>query len=1269
MKKIYFYLLTSLVMVSSCVKQMDEPDDLPIAGKWAQVDSDGSVSKYVSFEGGKYYEYKASSKHYYLNENIWHAGNNDYAKTQEAWYSARNGSLTYGGNAYDISVSDGVLKIGNAEYLPLKSLKSEYGFALTHNIPINANKVAEYSAAAQEVVWNYQIKDLPKGYKLTASATCSWIRSVQVTENQIKLTLDENPSMTTRSVEVILKHPAVLELRFTLKQNNAGPKLSSTSTSATYASEVFEVPYTIENPRDDVELIATSEVSWITDLSVKNDKLTFKVLENNSGSSRSSDIVLTYGSVTVNHKVTQSYSAPSLTLSSSSTSCGYAASSQSFTYTLSNPREGQSVKVSCSASWITNLVNSGTSVSFKVAENNSGASRTGNIVLTYGAITVNHKVTQSYSSAGIICDPSSTSCDYAASSKSFTYTLSNPREGQTVKVTCSESWITNLVHEGTKVSFKVAENNSGSSRTGNIVLTYGAITVNHKVTQSYSSAGIICDPSSTSCDYKPASKSFTYTLSNPREGQSVKASCSVSWITNLSQNGTTVSFKVAENNSGSSRTGNIVLTYGAVTVNHKVTQSYSASKITLSSSSTSCDYKLASKSFTYTVSNPREGQSVKASCSVSWITNLSQNGTTVSFKVAENNTGSTREGTIVLKYGSVSVNHKVTQTYNSSQLTLSSTSSSFTYASASQEFTYTLTNPCEGVDVDASCSVSWISNVVLNGTKVSFKVAENNSGSSRTGNIVLTYGDIAVNHKVTQSYSAPSITCNPASTSCDYASASKSFTYTLSNPREGESVKASCSVSWITNLSRKNGTTVSFKVTENNSGSSRTGNVVLTYGDVTVNHEVTQSYSAPAITCNLASTSCDYASASKSFTYTLSNPREGQSVKVSCAESWITDLVHEGTKVSFNITENNSGSSRTGNIVLTYGAVTVNHKVEQMIKIVDMSSSETSNCYIVSESGAYKFKTVKGNSTTSVGTVSSTVVLWETFGTSIAPKVGDLIKSVSYKDGYITFQTADTFKEGNAVIAAKNSSGKILWSWHIWLTDQPQGQVYYNNAGTMMDRNLGATSATPGDVGALGLLYQWGRKDPFLGSSSISSSILANSTITWPSAVSSNSSNGTIAYATANPTTFIKNNSSNHDWYYTGSSSTDNTRWTTSEKTKSIYDPCPAGWRVPDGGSNGVWSKAVGSSAYFDNYPCDSTNGGMNFSGKFGSSPTIWYSLSGFRGSGDGGLGNVGGSGSCWSASPSSYYAYYLDFDYDGSVFPSYDYVRATGLSVRCLQE
>ena len=330
---------------------------------------------------------------------------------------------------------------------------------------------------------------------------------------------------------------------------------------------------------------------------------------------------------------------------------------------------------------------------------------------------------------------------------------------------------------------------------------------------------------------------------------------------------------------------------------------------------------------------------------------------------------------------------------------------------------------------------------------------------------------------------------------------------------------------------------------------------------------------------------------------------------------------------------------------------------------VDLSAAGTANSYIVSEAGSYKFTPTKGNSSTSVGTISSVEVLWETFGTSETPSVGSLISEVSYEDGSIVFSTPESFREGNAVIAAKDASGNILWSWHIWLTDEPQEQVYYNNAGTMMDRNLGATSATPGDVGALGLLYQWGRKDPFLGSSSISSGIVAKSTITWPSAVSSNSSNGTISYATEHPTTFIKSN--NYDWYYTGSSSSDNTRW---QSSKTIYDPCPSGWRVPDGGDNGVWSKALGSSSSFTG-EYDSTNEGMNFSGKVGSASAIWYPASGCRSYSGGSLSYVGTYGNYWSVSPYGYYAYYLNFYNSGSVQPSNYSIRANGQAVRCVRE
>lgn len=336
----------------------------------------------------------------------------------------------------------------------------------------------------------------------------------------------------------------------------------------------------------------------------------------------------------------------------------------------------------------------------------------------------------------------------------------------------------------------------------------------------------------------------------------------------------------------------------------------------------------------------------------------------------------------------------------------------------------------------------------------------------------------------------------------------------------------------------------------------------------------------------------------------------------------------------------------------------------------DLSYHESANCYIVSQEGRYKFKAVKGNSDERLD-VYSAEVLWESFGTDVAPSPGDLIPYVEYadfnQDGYFEIHFAATDLKGNAVIAARNMSGEIVWSWHVWMTDQPQEQVYYNDAGTMMDRNLGATSATPGDVGALGLLYQWGRKDPFLGSSSITLSVEAASSIVWPSAIDVDSYSGTIEYTIAYPTTFILSDSGNCDWYYTGSELVDNTRW---QSFKTIYDPCPYGWRVPDGGSDGVWAKASGNISSDEYVPFDDDGKGMNLTGILGPDQMIWYPATGqiasnwYTGSGQ--------KGYCWTVTPfaASEGAYRLYFTEIGGLNVTSDgHCRFRGHSVRCIKE
>lgn len=250
----------------------------------------------------------------------------------------------------------------------------------------------------------------------------------------------------------------------------------------------------------------------------------------------------------------------------------------------------------------------------------------------------------------------------------------------------------------------------------------------------------------------------------------------------------------------------------------------------------------------------------------------------------------------------------------------------------------------------------------------------------------------------------------------------------------------------------------------------------------------------------------------------------------------------------------------------------------------DLSAEGTANCYIVQESGSYKFKAVKGNSDESVGAVASAEVLWESLGiskaisSSVSISKGDLIQDAAFADDYISFSVPESFVEGNAVIAAKDVSGTILWSWHIWLvSDEIVEHTYANNAGVVMDRNLGATSAGGAGstleeaVRAIGLYYQWGRKDPFIGLGNTWSNSAHNrseTTLVEFKAVSSDATTGTIEYSIKNPTVYINKNSSTNDWL---NETKEKTRWAA---IKTIYDPCPVGWKVPEGYSSGLWGKA-----------------------------------------------------------------------------------------------
>ncbi len=353
-----------------------------------------------------------------------------------------------------------------------------------------------------------------------------------------------------------------------------------------------------------------------------------------------------------------------------------------------------------------------------------------------------------------------------------------------------------------------------------------------------------------------------------------------------------------------------------------------------------------------------------------------------------------------------------------------------------------------------------------------------------------------------------------------------------------------------------------------------------------------------------------------------------------------------------------------------------NHSFEQT-PATDLSAAGLANSYIVEREGYYKIYNVyKDNARTQpVGDIDRVEVLWESFGTDEEINAGDLVYNVVLSGDYIVFNT--TGKKGNALLAAKDAEGKVLWSWHIWLTDMPGNQVYNNGAGTMMDRNLGATSASKADgVKTYGLFYQWGRKDPFLAAGTAGGTEPAASTAEWPEPAMSDPAVGTRSYADANPMSFIVTDPDNdHDYDEDWLWQTKNDKRWGAGGGKTVDDPCPYGYRVAYGGESGLWALAFGDGnaqpVFEGGFDFGAGNGGK---AQLTADESCWYPANGRISSSSGGLLYSGSSCNYWSrdvhnALANHIYRAYTFYVHSTSFDADYYTVRAEGSAVRCMSE
>ena len=247
------------------------------------------------------------------------------------------------------------------------------------------------------------------------------------------------------------------------------------------------------------------------------------------------------------------------------------------------------------------------------------------------------------------------------------------------------------------------------------------------------------------------------------------------------------------------------------------------------------------------------------------------------------------------------------------------------------------------------------------------------------------------------------------------------------------------------------------------------------------------------------------------------------------------DWLHEvGTKAMSTVTKsiyadfNESEKTRTAELWLLANGTKIGTFTVTQNGRIDLSATETANCYIVSGNGTYAFKATKG--------FGGAVVNGEFAGnTSNITKVR---KSQIGANVWVSFEISN-WSESNGFISVTDGT-TTLWSWHIWCTNAKE-------VGTtgILDRNLGAAATADA-----GYLYQWGRKDPFMFDTTHKPSIKTG---------------GSYENGVKNPNVFYS------DW--------NDGSWATNGKT--VNDPCPVGYCVPTSaqlppeGTTGVTASGV----------------------------------------------------------------------------------------------
>lgn len=399
------------------------------------------------------------------------------------------------------------------------------------------------------------------------------------------------------------------------------------------------------------------------------------------------------------------------------------------------------------------------------------------------------------------------------------------------------------------------------------------------------------------------------------------------------------------------------------------------------------------------------------------------------------------------------------------------------------------------------------------------------------------------------------------------------------------------------------------------------------------------------------------------------NAAENSAKETNMESGAVSDISFDDVVTDFTFSGNGGKDASSYNIVIDRARMHTNYggdKILQNAALVgspenpyDLSldngysgNRNTANCYIVSAAGTYKLPLVYGNAIKNGGTNTSA---YQGYGfkdhlnnnitgpyiySSYPPKDCILV----WSDGFYMFKdvklSADKqfleftldreyMQQANAIVAVRDNQGRIMWSWHIWVTEHNLNDCIglqdntsgATNAYWLMRYNLGwvdgkmvyynqrdlsytFTQDVSGRTAVLNIkqegdaldykdvgstYYQWGRKDPIVAlrnrNAVGSGDYRPHETVDSKYGYKYVSKQVTLGESIQNPNIFYVRAGSTQ-WLtqfnyrlWDTSAPTYNAGVTRNSSVKSIYDPSPYGFKIPPARAFGVLVNGHSASA------------------------------------------------------------------------------------------